>query len=135
MKNIKTFPIQIMHYFSWKNSSYLLTINFQMRNNHLINSRWPNEFDRKRWTWPKNSHQRTLTIELDQKYNQYYDNCSVWMCKRTYLGHIYPFKFVVLMNFFYFYCFGHVLMFTFVSVNFFVHILTHFGSHWIGQNN
>ena len=32
------------------------------RNNHLTNSTWPNEFDRKIWTWPKRSHRQTLTI-------------------------------------------------------------------------
>ena len=44
------------------------------RNNHLTNSRWPNEYDLKIWTWPKNSHRLTLPIELDQKYNKYYQN-------------------------------------------------------------
>ena len=33
-----------------------------MRNTHLTDSRWPNEYDRKICTWPKRSHQQTLTI-------------------------------------------------------------------------
>ena len=40
-----------------------------LRNTHLIESRWPNEYDRIWWAWPKNSHRRTLTLEHDQKYN------------------------------------------------------------------
>ena len=38
---------------------------------HLTESRWQYEYDRNRWTWPKNSHRQTLTIELDWKYNKY----------------------------------------------------------------
>ena len=40
----------------------------------MTESRWPNDYDRKFWTWPKNSLWLTLTFELDQKYNKYYHN-------------------------------------------------------------
>ena len=45
-----------IHYF--ENSKRLLGL----RNNHLTNSTWPNEYDRKICTWPKRSHLRTLTF-------------------------------------------------------------------------
>ena len=38
-----------------------------MKNNHLTDSRWTNEYDQKIWTWPKNSHRRMLMLEHDQK--------------------------------------------------------------------
>ena len=41
---------------------------------HLTESRWPNEYDRNRWTWPKNWQQQTLIFEHDQKFNKYYHN-------------------------------------------------------------
>ena len=28
----------------------------------MTDSRWPNEYDQKIYTWPKRSHQQTLTI-------------------------------------------------------------------------
>ena len=37
-------------------------------------SRWPNEYDQILWTWPKNSHRRTLTLEHDQNNIINYDN-------------------------------------------------------------
>ena len=37
------------------------------RVNHLTESTWPNEYDRKICTWPKRSHRRTWTMELDRK--------------------------------------------------------------------
>ena len=48
--------------------------NVWMRNNHLTDSRWPSEYEQKIWTWPKSSPRRTLPIELDRKYNKYYQN-------------------------------------------------------------
>ena len=44
------------------------------RNTHITKSRWPNEYDQNRLTWPKNSHRRTITFDIDQKYNKYYHN-------------------------------------------------------------
>ena len=40
----------------------------------MTDSRWLNEYDQNWWTWPKNSHQRTLTFELNLKFNKYYHN-------------------------------------------------------------
>ena len=45
-----------------------------LRNVNMTDSKWPNEYDQKFWTWPKNSHQQTLTFEFDQNYNEYYHN-------------------------------------------------------------
>ena len=38
-----------------------------MRNNHLTNSRWPNEYDQKICAWPKRSHRQTWAMEVDRK--------------------------------------------------------------------
>ena len=40
---------------------YLLIQNISMRNFHLTDSRWPNEYDLSLWTWPKNSQRGMLT--------------------------------------------------------------------------
>ena len=42
-------------------------IEHSVRNNHLTESTWPNEYDRKICTWPKRLHRRTWTMELDRK--------------------------------------------------------------------
>ena len=43
---------------------------------HLTKSRWPNEYDRNLWTWPKNWQQHTLTFEHDQKYKSLFQSYS-----------------------------------------------------------
>ena len=51
--------------FALQNLDFLVM--FSVRNVHMTNSRWPNEYDRKFWTWPKNLHWWMLTLEHDQK--------------------------------------------------------------------
>ena len=104
--------------------SFLIVMIKVQRKNHLTDSRWPNEYDRKIWTWPKNSQRRTLPIELDQKYNKYYQNNEhkhVYMTENKPIHVrrlnefilfliilvIFIFMFVVLMIFFK-YIFGHI---------------------------
>ena len=60
-----------------RNEQNKCKIHEKTRNHHLTDSRRMNENDRKRWTWPKNSHRQTLTVELDRKYNKYYDKTNI----------------------------------------------------------
>ena len=55
------------HYNQYDTSLKHEIIFMQLRVNHLIESTWPNEYDQKICTWPKISHRRTWTMELDRK--------------------------------------------------------------------
>ena len=74
-----------------------------LRNNHLTHSRWPNEYDQKIWTWPKNSRRKTLSLEYDRKCTTT-KNSNEWIWpkfkKISYFGQIHLFMFVVLITFF-----------------------------------
>ena len=72
----------------------------------MTESKRPNEYDQKRWTWMKNWHQRTLTFEHDRKHNKYYHNDEH---KRVNIfGQIHTFMFVVVVIFILFSTFGQI---------------------------
>ena len=65
----------------------MLTINIillRKRVIHLTESRWPNEYDQNRWTWPKNWQWWMLMCELDQKYYHNNENERVNMTEILY---------------------------------------------------
>ena len=59
--------LAILKYFFW---------GIYLRNVNMTDSRWPNEYDQKFWTWPKNSLQRTLALEHDDlNIVEIFNNC------------------------------------------------------------
>ena len=63
-------------YFLKKKKIQILGVFNEMRNNHLIDLRWPNEYDRNmtttninNWLWPKPWQRQTLFIEYDRNWN------------------------------------------------------------------
>ena len=92
----------------------------------MTDSRWPNEYDRKIWTWPKTDNDENSLDELDQN---------------LIFGQVQSSIFVVVVIFFIFFTFGQIQLFsvkfnklTFVVV-IFGHVLTNFWSYWFGEGN
>ena len=74
-----------------------------LRNNHLTNSTWPNEYDQRIWTWPKRLHRQTFTIGTWQKMYDNDEHSQVNMTKIKkfhYFGQIHLFMFAILKIFF-----------------------------------